>query len=451
MGKIAAVASLTFLESVRKRVFLVLVSFAVVVLASGLALPSVDDLSRFKVIQSWCLRSISFFGVLIAIFLSATAIPDDIEEKKIFTLLTKPLSRLQYLLGKFVGYSLILAVFLLGTGLLSWGYIRWSERELFPGRDMLRAGEVMPAGMFALSHPLESAGSVDLNLLPSAPAVYWMRCSRENHAAWTFYNVTRETFGNSDDDDPQAEVELDLTLAVEGPWGMSSNDVSILVSSPNHPRTIVMEPVRLRYNQTVRVAFERDKMLPPHALTTLTVAVRQFTPMGGLGVAADSLVLRLKPTAGGFEINLACALLLAFAQFYVVLGLTLLASARLSGPVSMFLGFFLLLAGSMVSFLGDTMGVLDATIASQGGVDDGAHVHHDPDDISPAVLELSRVVVKGVLYLIPDLGRFDVSDILLKGGRVPFTRVFHDLGYALLYCMISLLLGWLLLNDRELK
>jgi ABC-type transport system involved in multi-copper enzyme maturation permease subunit len=60
-----------------------------------------------KLIKDICVTTISLFGVLITIFISASVVPNEVENKVIYTVLSKPVRRFQYLLGKFIGVQFI--------------------------------------------------------------------------------------------------------------------------------------------------------------------------------------------------------------------------------------------------------------------------------------------------------------------------------------------------------
>ena len=60
-----------------------------------------------KLIKDICVSAIAIFGVLIAIFTSASAVPQEVENRVIYTVLSKPVKRYQYLLGKFIGVQFI--------------------------------------------------------------------------------------------------------------------------------------------------------------------------------------------------------------------------------------------------------------------------------------------------------------------------------------------------------
>lgn len=108
--KIGAIAGITFKEAKRDRILYLLFFFAAVgILASrALAVLTVGD--RIKIIKDVGLSSISIFGVLMAILIGTGLVYKEIDKKTIFTLLSKPLRRAEFILGKFLGLVLTLLV-----------------------------------------------------------------------------------------------------------------------------------------------------------------------------------------------------------------------------------------------------------------------------------------------------------------------------------------------------
>ncbi|MBI4559761.1 MAG: ABC transporter permease subunit, partial [Candidatus Hydrogenedentes bacterium] len=80
---------------------------------------SLQDLKsdvEVKMVKDICVTTISIFGVLITIFISASVVPNEVENKVVYTVLSKPVRRYQYLVGKFVGVQLIVLINLLLMG-----------------------------------------------------------------------------------------------------------------------------------------------------------------------------------------------------------------------------------------------------------------------------------------------------------------------------------------------
>jgi ABC-type transport system involved in multi-copper enzyme maturation permease subunit len=106
--KIRAIAFNTFKEAIRDRILYVLLFFSVVciIFSRVLALLTVGD--RVKVIKDVGLASISIFGTLVAILIGTGLVYKEIEKRTIYTLISKPIHRYQFLLGKFFGLALTL-------------------------------------------------------------------------------------------------------------------------------------------------------------------------------------------------------------------------------------------------------------------------------------------------------------------------------------------------------
>jgi ABC-type transport system involved in multi-copper enzyme maturation permease subunit len=83
-----------------------------------------------KLIKDICVTAISIFGVLITIFVSASVVPAEVENKVVYTVLSKPIRRFQYLLGKFLGIQLIVIINLALMGVLFVTALYFKERIL---------------------------------------------------------------------------------------------------------------------------------------------------------------------------------------------------------------------------------------------------------------------------------------------------------------------------------
>lgn len=108
--KIKAIAFNTFREAIRDRVLYLLLFFALASLLFSrlLALLTVGD--RVKIVTDVGLASISLFGTLMAILMGTGLVYKEIDKKTIYTLLSKPIHRHQFLLGKYFGLVLTLFV-----------------------------------------------------------------------------------------------------------------------------------------------------------------------------------------------------------------------------------------------------------------------------------------------------------------------------------------------------
>lgn len=110
--KIRSIAANTFKEAIRDRILYLLLFFAAasIIFSRLLALLTVGD--RVKIIKDVGLASLSLFGALMAILMGTGLVYKEIDKKTIYTLLSKPIHRYQFLLGKYFGLILTLFIML---------------------------------------------------------------------------------------------------------------------------------------------------------------------------------------------------------------------------------------------------------------------------------------------------------------------------------------------------
>ncbi|HUU38524.1 MAG TPA: ABC transporter permease [Candidatus Desulfaltia sp.] len=116
--KIKAIALNTFKEAIRDRILYLLLFFAAVALVFSRVLAVLTVGDRVKIIKDVGLSSISLFGVLMAIMIGTGLVYKEIDKKTIYTLLSKPIQRWQFLLGKFFGLVLTLFIMTLAMSLI---------------------------------------------------------------------------------------------------------------------------------------------------------------------------------------------------------------------------------------------------------------------------------------------------------------------------------------------
>ncbi len=103
MRAIYRVARATYYEGWRRRFLNGILVFAILIIGSSWVFTYLQPGAELKMLIDVGLGSIRFFGMLIAVFLGTRLIPDEIEKRTIYTLLSKPVTRMQFLLGKYFG------------------------------------------------------------------------------------------------------------------------------------------------------------------------------------------------------------------------------------------------------------------------------------------------------------------------------------------------------------
>jgi len=110
MRRAGVVALNTFREAVRDRVLYNLVFFALLMMAAAVLVGQISIDIEQTVIVSLGLSAISLIGLLIAIFLGVALVSKEMDKRTLYALLAKPVRRWEFLLGKFGGLVLTLAV-----------------------------------------------------------------------------------------------------------------------------------------------------------------------------------------------------------------------------------------------------------------------------------------------------------------------------------------------------
>lgn len=110
MSRILAIALSTFREAVRNKILYSIVFFAIVMMGIAVVMGSASLSQGTRVLLDVGLFAIALFADIIAIFLGVTMMYQELERKTIYNILSKPIPRPAYFLGKFLGMALTLAV-----------------------------------------------------------------------------------------------------------------------------------------------------------------------------------------------------------------------------------------------------------------------------------------------------------------------------------------------------
>jgi len=113
MANIFSLASVTFRESIRNRTILAILLLGAAFAASALLLAALALDQRIRVITDWGLFCLSVFGVGMAILLGVNLVQKEVGRKTLYVVLSRPLSRWQYVVGKFLGMLAVLLVVML--------------------------------------------------------------------------------------------------------------------------------------------------------------------------------------------------------------------------------------------------------------------------------------------------------------------------------------------------
>jgi ABC-type transport system involved in multi-copper enzyme maturation permease subunit len=103
-----AIAINTFREAVRDRVFVLVGAFGFLLVVSSVFLSPLTVGAQQKIVADIGLAAISIFSVLVILFVGTGMVYKEIDKRSIMVLLSKPITRMEYLLGKYLGLLLTL-------------------------------------------------------------------------------------------------------------------------------------------------------------------------------------------------------------------------------------------------------------------------------------------------------------------------------------------------------
>jgi ABC-type transport system involved in multi-copper enzyme maturation permease subunit len=104
-ARIAYIASNTFREAVRDRVLYNLIAFALLMSGAAILVGQISiDIERLVVINLG-LTAVSLFGVVIAIFIGIGLVSKEIDKRTLYTVLSRPVRRWEFIAGKFFGLA----------------------------------------------------------------------------------------------------------------------------------------------------------------------------------------------------------------------------------------------------------------------------------------------------------------------------------------------------------
>lgn len=137
MRNIWTVAKNTFTLEIRDKILYGIIVFAVLYIFFEIFLADLV-LKELPMVKSFGLTGIYFFNAIIALFLGTTSFFRDIDRKVVYFIISKPVSRAQFLLGKFFGLCLVL---LMTTAVLAVAYLGLIAYE-GGGFDVLGVGAI---------------------------------------------------------------------------------------------------------------------------------------------------------------------------------------------------------------------------------------------------------------------------------------------------------------------
>ena len=140
MRAVGIVALNTFSEAVRDRVMYNLIFFAVLMIGAAVLVGQISVGIEHEVIINLGLTAISLFGLVMGVFIGVGLVSKEIEKRTLYALLAKPLRRWEFLVGKYVGLIITLAVNLAVMGIALFVALLYVDRSVVAGDGQIVTG-----------------------------------------------------------------------------------------------------------------------------------------------------------------------------------------------------------------------------------------------------------------------------------------------------------------------
>ncbi|MBI1739611.1 MAG: ABC transporter permease [Candidatus Koribacter versatilis] len=105
MSRVVHIAANTFREAVRDRVLYNLIAFALLLSGAAILVGQISVGIERLVVVNLGLTAVSLFGVVIAIFIGIGLVSKEMEKRTLYTVLSRPVRRWEFIVGKFLGLT----------------------------------------------------------------------------------------------------------------------------------------------------------------------------------------------------------------------------------------------------------------------------------------------------------------------------------------------------------
>jgi ABC-type transport system involved in multi-copper enzyme maturation permease subunit len=491
--RIWGIAKLSFKEAIRRRVLWAFTAFLLVFLFASWFLPykPEDQVRGYVGVVSFV---ITWLLVITASLLACFSIPTDLKQQTMHTVITKPVERYEIVLGRFLGFTLLMSIVLVVMTALSFVYI---SREVVP-----EAREESFKARVPIFGELKVQARKEGRLQEGGKSVgrewdyrqYISGGDREEKAAWIFQDLPSDF---SKRDKVRCEFSFDIFRTAKGQFenkGVQCSFTFMNWKCPTAPATESQLSQELTQKQTqpgvnpeevakefarvngfyelrgVEVVdyhtlaidvpgelfqgladWKKQKTESPGLPLTLVVRLEDLSQL--LGVAKYDLYLLEDEGRNNFWENFFKGAIGIWFNLVVVVVLGVTLSTYLSGIISWLLTMVLYLGGIFVAFVKD---IASGTTSGGGPLEAFVRINQEknlivPLDESAASVRLAlgadKVVIwllRRILNLLPDLERLDMTDYVAQGFDISI--FFRDNSLALRAALlIAYLLPWAVL------
>ena len=174
LARINAITTNALTELTRLKVFYVLLVFALVLIGSSIFMAQFSFQQEFQILKDVSLGAIAIFTSLLAIVATARLLPQDMEDRTVYTILAKPVPRFEYVLGKIAGVLLLLAIstLVMAAAFVLVLYMREQAVAHWTARQMSGA----PPDQVAEALRVVRSTAFNIDIVPGITIIYLKAC-----------------------------------------------------------------------------------------------------------------------------------------------------------------------------------------------------------------------------------------------------------------------------------
>ncbi len=453
MGRIWTIARQTMAEGVRMKtavVFMVFIGGLVIVQPLMLR----DETTVSDAVQTFLSFSLGLLGVvlsLLAIFLSRS-LSEEMVNRQILILMTKPIPRWQFVVGKWLGIVSLNTMLLVGAGVgIFVATLLLARMEPRDELDRMRLNNEVLVARHATScifpefHSLAATiyeqnleqglytDSVDL-----IPRQEKARLARELESRWrTVDPLDSRTFEFENvrcERSPEKLLQIRYKAEV---WAYAPDEIlraEWFVGNPDKGTSLYHLPRRDVIGRFHSMPVPTDAIAPDR---TLTVVLRNRNPFPNEVQAHNTMNfsgnddIQVLFTVGSFGGNLIRQLTLQWCRLSFLAAFALLATCLFSFPVACLLSLTFLAMSTMAGFLTDAL------------------IYFEDDGAPGMFREVVQWVYNSIYLLIPNFAKYDGASLLVDGRNVTLRWVLTALAKLVIGGTSMLLLAACLLFQRR--
>lgn len=413
MRKLLAITRLTLWQAQRNKVFIFMafLMFAFLVFLPFMITSDGTLKGKTVVLINYSFMFSSFFLFLGAIWLSVYTFREEYMKKTFMTLYVKPLAKTTILLGKFLGvYVFTGFLFLLACGILV-GNIFMITSKASAEDKVIIAREVLSGRSVLVKNTkdIEIKPQQKSEFLFDLPKNY--QNTHDVFVRFRFYVADTHRVGNS-------------IPYVSSTWSVKGTDYIIEKKFSNNDFNEIIIPAKYIKNNQIPLIYTNISTNP-------------------VVFFADNIEIMAETER--FYVSLAKLIFIKMLILALFAAFGIFAASYMTFVPAVFVSISFYFIANSVSFL---KVVLSKAVILDHGECAHCHVQHE-GPVEPSILEdCLRVLLKGVVYIFPDIESLDKVDFLVAAKAIALGQMLNSANILLLYTAVFLSLGAILFVYR---